>query len=648
MSNIYINKSRSEVAQLVLKLIPLLVSECLHDDQVFLSEYGLKSDSIIDFYDSTLSLQRSKFFEAIRKVYSGNSEVNVIDSNGKAWILKSKEKDGESSQLIIFSGDRQFILPGFYALSPDPSFRLRAFEREARGANLPEDAQLYWSVILSDRSLSDDEVFHLHSDFKDTPDYVGRFISHEIMNRRCSISSLVGFSRRYFERLVGKYNGSKSIQEYAETAGKDLMSQLISMRSDEGLSLSLLLSSHETMVEHVDLGQLKNDDIIKVFKIMIKDGDCLSQLGAIEIGLRFFHGEPEVEDLIVDLVKRILHDDITSVSSSLKFFSSLFVLVDGEISSSKLMPGVPPFYRRLASLAHAAFIQRQFVKFNVPETIFDWWQTVRAEEFYVQSMVDMRIEPRWTPDFATVYQMKQEFLGRIMNAGTRFNDENKSSKINELILGAAPDSVRSYSENFRPYYPGPLEGTEECSNILPSELSDLIDRQINRDRVDSSSFIALVNSAMLFSIDVNYAELAAKTLKIGNYQLSNLKDISELLVILNGLAMVAAISRCPALTSELRIIIRRYRHDSHFNLSFEDSFRILLISAASYKNQEEWLRFVGESLTELAFEDLDPDVANSFFSHLQCLLCSEPQLWLTCAKVDAALKAYIESRPPCC
>src|SRR5690606_1244084 len=115
--------------------------------------------------------------------------------------------------------------------------------------------------------------------------------------------------------------------------------------------------------------------------------------------------------------------------------------------------------------------------------------------------------------------------------------------------------------------------------------------------IEAASFIALVNSAMIFKITSGHAELAAKALRLGGYTLANLEDKSQLVGLLNGLATVAAVSRSAALADEIRILVRRYRRDSQYGFSIEEAMRICLIASASRENLMDWRAFLGEWLT---------------------------------------------------
>ena len=179
---------------------------------------------------------------------------------------------------------------------------------------------------------------------------------------------------------------------------------------------------------------------------------------------------------------------------------------------------------------------------------------------------------------------------------------------------------------------------------MPSEIAEAIKTQLGIEEVGPSSFIALVNSALIFRLGGDQAELAAKVLRLGNYRLANLEDKPQLLVILNGLATVAAVTRSSVLADELRILGRRYRRDAQYALSIEETMRICLVAAASRTNLNDWRDFAGDWLTELAFSDLEGDDGEVLHSHLKCLCLAVPELWVSCGRADAALMAYNASR----
>ena len=519
--------------------------------------------------------------------------------------------------------------------------RLRFLDKVVSDVNLPNNASDPWRNILSERALEDDEVDAFQSEFLDTPVAKARSINRDVKTRQEGISSLVPLSRRYFERLVGEYDGSASIHYYASGSGRKLFDQLSAWRPYNGFLYSLFLASHASLTEEINVDQLNSENLVCAFDFLDKHGDRISQLGAIEVGLRVLQSRPEIEQALIRLIEHIRDDDVDGQSSSFKFLSALFCFVDGTLSQTRLLSAEPPFYRRLAALSQAALIQRQLIDVDVDIDLFSK-ETFRNHggPHYLQSLTDMRSEPRWDPDFATAAQMKADFFGRILIAAKKYEQNITGSQIYGLIFGNEAKSLQSLHHPFYSFLPGPLEGTEDMQRTLPSELAEAIETQLKAEEVGPSSFPALVNSALSFRIDADQAELAATALKRANYHLRNIKDKSQLVATLGGLSTVAAVARSPALADELWILVCKYRRDATYELSIQEAIKICLVAAASRSELSEWTEFVGDWLTELAFGDLKDNEVQEFYLHLNWLCHVVPELWVSCSRADAALLAF--------
>lgn len=640
MTNIHYE--RVALTNVALKLVPPLIRDSLLNDQSFRKEYGLTTDVMISFIMNDATFQRSVLFDAVRIAYAGEGAVELTDAEDRTWCLTIDAIEGELPNIILTSDQLRLVFPDFSVLSGDTLTRILFFEKCVSDVNLPLSVQDEWRSIMEARSLEDFEFDAFNSDISDTTVHVARMIRNEIAEGKSSVASLVPNSRRYFERLVGAYDGSPSIRDYAVANGRYVFKQLTGWRPYEGFLFSLLLSSHSALTLEININHLDQEELEKAYSFLEMHGDPLSCLGGIEVGLRILPDRPEVEPYLLRLINRIRDDDVNGNASEFKLFSALFVLVDGELARTRLLTDKPPFYRRLASLAHAALIHRQIVQCRIDYDSFsDWAFNNHAEHFYMQSFADMRAEPRWNPYFAAADQMHAFFLGRIVNAGNLFKANLSNGVLRDTFISDGVHSLIKRCGSIRPFIPGPLEGTEDTQNDLPEEFARLIEEHLDSDKVDAASFRSLVNSGMIFRISSCHAELAAKALKLTNHTLANLEGRAQLIGILNGLAMVAAVSRNSVLADELRILVRRYRRDIQYGFSVNEVMKIYLIASAARGDIIEWRESVGDWLSELAFSELEEADGRAFYSHLSALLHSVPELWVSCSRADAALRAWL-------
>lgn len=629
---------RTAIVQVALSLLPPIIREALLENRVLRETYELFTDAILNLNGSDIFFQRSELFNVIRTINLDAPDGEIIDTKGREWKISIKEKD--KPVLVISNDNQNIILPDFLQLLNDSTIRLHSLDEVTTDLTYPIISKNKWHNILSERAFEDEEIDEYYDDITATPVYKARAISKEIAKGEFSISTLIPSTRKYYERLVGCYDGSMTIKEYAAGQCKQHFEQLIALNSYEGLLMCLYLSLHSDLTAEIKMEQLETDEIVRVFDFLVSNGDSVSKLGAIEIGLRILPSKPEIEHYIILLIKQIRDDNVDGSTNGIKLFSALFILVDGELSRIRLFSNDPPFYRRLASLSHAALIHRQLINSGINiDLFFDWALNSRGEQFFFQSLADMRTEPRWNPDFALASQIKAEFLGRIINAAYKYEKNLNSLELYDLLLGTTSESLSKYEEIRQMYLPGPLEGLEGSTPQIPHDISDKIETQLKTEEIGPLSFIALVNSALIFGVETNHAELASCVLKLGSYRLTEVKDRTQLFALLNGLATVAAVGRSSSLANELRILVRVYRHDAQFSLRIVEVLRICLVAAACYENMDNWREFVGEWLTELAFSKMDEDEIIAFHSHLQCLFHVVPELWVTCGRADAALSA---------
>jgi hypothetical protein len=320
-------------------------------------------------------------------------------------------------------------------------------------------------------------------------------------------------------------------------------------------------------------------------------------------------------------------------------FCDLVLLTGGELARNFLFISSSPYWRQLAIFTHAAVLQRTFVATGVDTGHLSNSQCDnRAPLFLIQSAIDLRQEPRWQTRYLGPEQLKAEFLGRIFVAA-----ERHSITIHEQIRAYVLDNA-DFKKQIRfplAYLPGPLEGGIESSMAPPAELVSAIESALSSTPLELSSFIPLVNSAMIFKLDEKQAELASKALRAANYQLRSLNGEIDLESILAGLATVAAVTRSPDLGDEVAVLIRIFRNRPDISLNISQALSIGLIAAASRAEERDWIDFVGKLFLDISFQDLTPNEAKSVRFVLLQLCQFKPELWRSVGGAHAALESIL-------
>ena len=337
---------KSEKARGLLSLVPPLINESLLDDKEFRDEFGIIGDSLLVFDESGPSIQRSNLYCAIRQVLSGESDVTVSDTEEREWNLVI---DGEENRFLglAICHDKRVIKLSHVVLSPDKATRLRFLELAGRDVNLPHEALIAWRKILRERVPDDEEADKIYDDLSDTPIQHANLIRHELTKGTLEVSSLVPRSMRYYERLIGTYDGSTTLKDYASKEGRQFFRQLASWQPPSGFLFSLLLSSHSALTAEVRVEHLASEDLLHSFDLLEKMGDRISQLGAIEVGLRVLPDMPEIEPFIVRLIKQIRDEKVGGTESIFRLLSHIVRPRGWSVISYPIVLRIPTFLSKI-------------------------------------------------------------------------------------------------------------------------------------------------------------------------------------------------------------------------------------------------------------------------------------------------------------
>lgn len=634
-------ETRTAMALLALESIPPTLRETLARDVRMRDNYGIQVDTILNVGDSEFSAPVSAIVTGVREALSGAAEATLRDTDGNHWSIEPAT-DSDQPTLVFAQGERHVAMHEWLTLSPDRNTRLCCLQALTSDTGLPPEACSSWRHILKERSLRGEEVHEFLRDLHNTTHVQEQFLANSVRGPGLNSRLAAPPSQAYFERLVGPRGESASIQDHAAAGARERLAELAAWRPYEGFLQSLYMASHPDLSARIRVDRLSSDDLVKAFELVLRDGDRVSQLGAIEVGCRVSADRPEVNPALNELVELMFTDDTTAKDSGFRGYSLLYVLVSSELSVGPQLTEEPPFYRRLAALAQAGVVQRQMLTAGI--ALKDSAFEPVVGEYFLRALVDLRLEPRRHPTLALANRLRAHFLGRIVRAADRYQNEVEADLIRELRPVMGPEQLRQAGEGFVLYAPGPLEELEE-HRALPEEFLRAIEVQLDTQKaVAPADFSALRTSATSFRICAAQADFAANALTRSDYRLANITSRAQLLDTLASLASVAAIARSGQLADALFIVLRRYRSGSEFPITLPEAVQILMVAAASRADLSDWAIFVGDCLTQLAFGELAEGEGEDLHGYLRRFYEMVPELWKTCGSADAALMAYNGSR----
>lgn len=628
---------RSSVADCMLDAAPPIVREALLDDSSFLREYGVRTDSTLSL-GGDLVVQRSVLYGAIRSALSSYKVAYFLDSAGRECRVEPIERHRDVGGIILYFGSSRVEWLDHGILSDSCEIRLGCFAALCRVA--PIDTASSWRAVLAKRSLSDDEVYELRLDLADTSARRAEEIRDTASGPKLEVAALVPRSRRYFERLVGKFDGSASVRDYASGAGRRHICALMEHDRCQGLLSSLLLSSHSSLVKEIDVERVGADDLMRLFVQVEKKGDLLSQVGIIEIGFRLLETMPDVEPILIRLIERVRDDDVGGPMSRVRLMAALFVLVDAELSRMRLLSDRPAFYRRLAAMAHAGLLHRIFGDSSAETGEFADWMVTRCwGRFVPQVLIDLRTEPRWSFELAEPAALHAEFVGRIVAGAVTVTDGIRSERLRQLVDLSHPNSVCRGLSGRSLWAPGPLEGVGDPAGAVSVGMNKQLDEGLAARSIEPAVCAGLGSLARVADVK-DHVRLLEKRLEDLAFRFYDSEERGPVSMGMVGLATVSAITRNVVIADRLRLLVHQYRRDAGSRLSAVEAVVVVLTAAASRSDKEEWMEFVGGALTELAFGELSGNEGEVLQGWLRSICDIVPELWRFCGRADAALAAY--------
>ena len=631
---------RSAVTHFVLGATPPMVRDALLNDPSFLSEHRVRADPTLHIGDG-LVVQRSVLYGAIRSVLSTAQPAWFLDSEQRRCRAEPLEGGRAVGGVVLHSGSSRVELLDHGVLSENGDTRLRCFE--ALSKVVPIDTASSWRTVVASRPLRDDEVCSLILDFADTP--LRRMQAIRAASRRegeVEVATLVPRSLRYIERLVGKFDGSTNILDYARGPGRCHFRELLGWDQERGLLDSLLCSAHRSLVSEIDVDQFRPDELMRLLSRVDADGDPVSRIGAIEIGFGLLRKIPEMETVLASLIGRVREDDGRSPESPMRFMWSLFVLVDGELSRAKICSGRPAYYRRLAAMAHAALLYRVFGNTAAEiEKFGDWLVQKGWRRFMVQTLVDTRAEPRWGFDLASPERLRAEALTRIAAVAQPVIQDINNQELRQMVDLSDPGSICRELNWWELCLPGPLDGADGPNQKPPDDFVEEIDEGLAENPTNPAVCVALGHLSRIADCRSQLDRLKNR-LEDDDFRFSEIQESKAVLLALFGLAAFSAATRRAPIGDRIEMLVGRYRRDPKYGLSAGETVGIVLAAAASRGDLAEWIEFVGRALTGLAFGDLTDEEGREMGRWLTEICDVVPELWSTCARADAALAAFNE------
>jgi len=628
---------RKAVAITALKQWTQSIRDVVIKDETFAAKFNLAEATIISIDSKVAAFDSVKLFQGVKSAFTKKRGATSIEStDGERWKIEIQNAD---ERIVILRKGKKTFPTSLALTAPDARIRLEVFRKRAEEVNLPIGARERWEAIIEEREPRH-EIIKIQTDLNSTPVIVQDLIRSHLNTGNIRLEVLVPNSLQYYERLVGKCSDEKTIAEYIDTVALPLMRANIKWKSFDGYQLALLLAAQPGMALALSKIDAGDELYIDVFQWVTAIGDPIARVACIEIGLSILATRPAIKEALQTLIQHFTANDAVGNVDQIELISSLFYLTYGELSSRQTFADRPPFWRRLAAIAHASLIARELIatRFDLTDLI-PWFATVRTQEFYSQCLIDLREEPRWYAEWATPIQLTNELMGRVWIAANINKETVVAHGWTDMLLGEDSGALTQKFQISQSYLPGPLEGNWFNPNEIPDELSQAIKSGLSNSTETVKAVFDLAYATITYQPSMQLADLLAQNIIKHDYDLLGDGNDGHVSGIYIAMAMIAANSRSHVLADAIITTLRKNRRANGGIFSIFSTFRIVVIVSASRKSFDDWARCLGTNLTELAFQLTEKSEAQFLRREIVSLCELVPNLWATCGQAEAALQS---------
>lgn len=459
--------------------LPLAVRERMFDDDTLLEKLGLSRSTRISVHmPGEPSFDTKEMYEQAGRLYGGEARAGITDKVGEEWALEVR--GGTAVYCRHLASNREFAVQHAQLVSGDSEVRVAYLEQLAHDQGLRSDQITAWIEEARLAPLHPHRFSVLDRDMEDSPRSTAVRLRDAFSSGGVTVRHLVPLSVRYYDRLVTPWQGEDSLTAFAAnlTQRPPGANPLVQAKQE------LLWSAHSALVPKLAISEMDVSALRAFSEELRPTLDLWSLTGLLEAILGRSDAHSELLDLIEELI-RTFAAALKEEAGRLEMTVALGGLVDACLNTSGLFTGMPVFWRRHASLAHAALIERSVLELGVPAQDLSAWAHSSAPQFQTATLADLSMEPRWNGFMFSPPQLKQELIGRVL-AGLQIKRGDFNGRFDGLVFGDNPESLESQRIVYFSALPGPLEGGSEIAQELPAFLLDELSTTLRDESVPLS------------------------------------------------------------------------------------------------------------------------------------------------------------------
>ncbi len=589
-------------------------------DGAISARYGFSTERPIHIGGRTF--KRDALFAAFRALADGSAApipLSPESLEGAEDSAAAVEMDGDAGLVVL--GRTRYRFDDAAMLSTDPAKRSGVLERAFNRRSMSRCEAERLSQAVADTNFNDDAFLSIATALATAPEvFVDEF---QAASRTGSISraDLLPEDPRHWEHLVGRFEGSQSVDDYIAKELSQERAVRMEGEWETALAMVSLTFAGPTLIPKGLLDDVAPGERAGVLRSLVEVDDPFSLIGALQLCAEY-----QTDDwaALGEEVLGKLFADMDRLTAVVQVYGACFVIATAALAEHEKLGRHPPFWRRLAAHAHASLIVRASggAKGN-QDALFNWAMGASGASFIVSVLRDFVSEPRWRPDWIVSTFIIADLYGRALATVKQLSDDapagwNAALEIPETWL---EDKHALLSAHF----PAPIEGARRGLPAL-AELGDLADHYRNVVATQSVERFLRLTSMVHAFMPPKEVEPAAIAIVRG---ISRAKKAEERE--LDGMALalsahLAALFQSSALAdvvAETTVALCRQKSDL---LGVEDAVMRLLECNAAYADRATADDALARQLEGIAFAIDDAADLRQLFEFIDALQNVDPDL----------------------
>jgi len=405
-------------------------SELLADANI-VERFDLSVHAPISLLGKTV--ERHALFSAFANLADGKPPLPLADPEGTPLDIQLSIDDDDGG-IAEIDGQR-LRFPDAALLASDPVHRAEALQRALARHTLSASWAGDLTRLFSGSSSTHDDFIRGAGILASSPEAFVRIFQEKLERRQGELGEvdILPEDARHWQNSAPHPRTSTNLDAFLADELTEARRMSIENDPIRGFAISSLSFCAPKLVPSAWLSEKSDDTLVAMIESVAGFDDPFALIGSFELCVALHDRDPRYAGLGDQLLDR-LFSDMEWLRRAAGVWATAFLLATAALTRSHVTRDQPPFWRRLAAASHASLVVRACGVHHVDaKGLLLWGVRQRGAEYQLSILRDMRIEPRWRPEWADPGILVAHIFGRAYGALSRMPEERAPKSWRERV-----------------------------------------------------------------------------------------------------------------------------------------------------------------------------------------------------------------------